>query len=487
MRPPHPRRHLSALAAFLSLALAGVARGDDGRPFELRALQRLTLAGDVVDPPVVNEQQRARDDVKATARRDVEFGVIPTRMMSAQTWLNPVTNAVEQRFYPAILHPIPVLRATHARTFEAMPDLKTIALDALQQDPGEVELDPKRPFALVADDAGKVALLSLNEVTIPQDKVEQWRVRGTLRAVTLVDHIDDPVADRGRAVEAKEPLPLTGSILLGRREQMMRPTTFHALDLAKPGAKPQEIAADVTEGRVAHDGTVVDRVDMRRLRISDANGKRLGELAFDDDIAEFNVSPDGKRIAISTTLKKDAKDDWSPREVATVVYGVDGKRHGKPIWGYDDPAFLPDGDLLVTGRYSNAGLFIADVKRGKVRRIDFVDAPKETVEGREPDWWARQPAVSPDGKWVAYVSGRDAYVVGIDGRGWTPVWLTPYHEPQTVPTFSPDSKYVAMIVTPLNVMTGPGQVIVFDVRRHVRQAVEGAKDAYSDVPITWRP
>jgi hypothetical protein len=36
-------------------------------------------------------------------------------------------------------------------------------------------------------------------------------------------------------------------------------------------------------------------------------------------------------------------------------------------------------------------------------------------------------------------------------------------------------------------MTGPGQVIVFDLAKRVRQPIDTAKDAYSDVPITWQP
>ncbi|MDB5294698.1 MAG: hypothetical protein JWO31_681, partial [Phycisphaerales bacterium] len=44
---------------------------------------------------------------------DVCLGVIPTRPISGKVWLNPFTNAVEQRITPAVLHPIPTLRAAH--------------------------------------------------------------------------------------------------------------------------------------------------------------------------------------------------------------------------------------------------------------------------------------------------------------------------------------------------------------------------------------
>ena len=122
---------------------------------------------------------------------------------------------------------------------------------------------------------------------------------------------------------------------------------------------------------------------------------------------------------------------------------------------------------------------------GKVTPIKIQDARDAEAAGPS---WPRQPAVSPDGKWVAYVSGRGVFVVGIDGKGWTPVW-TPdsEQEPQSQPVFSPDSRFLACVITPLNVMTGPGQVVVFDWHKHVRQPLPITQGADSEGPLVWQP
>jgi hypothetical protein len=393
---------------------------------------------------------------------------------------------VEQRIYPRIEHPIPVLQSRHVRLYDKLPDLKTLAVDALHLDEGQVEVKPDKPLALVTTDEGKVFLLTLTKVHVPQDKTDQWQVAGTIKPVAgIVEHIPDPLADRGRAVLVKEPLKLAGKLVFGLRDQMMTPTTFYSIDLADPDAKPKEVATRVVEGRVAGNGTVVDRVESRKLRITAAGGKVLGEVALDSDIAEFNVSPDGRSVVLSTERYVDVPDAIGYREIATIVYSATGEKQWEVV-GYDDAAFLPDGNLLLTGKGGEEGLFVVDARTRKATRLEIKDAPTQTRDGRAPDWWPRTPAVSPDGKRVAFVSGQEVYAVGIDGRGWTPVWLTDTREPQTVPVFSPDGRYVAMVVTPLNVMTGPGEMVVFDTHKRVRQPVRGVK-ARSDVPLTWHP
>ncbi|HEV7302130.1 MAG TPA: hypothetical protein VGN72_22525 [Tepidisphaeraceae bacterium] len=453
--------------------------------FELAAHQRLDWDGKVTDAKIERNSHGETDEKPI----GIEFSVIPTRPMSVATWNNAVTGGVEQRLWARIEHPIPVLRAAHVRFYDGAPDLNALAVDIVQKDEHEVEVTADKPIAIIGDGQGRVVMMTFSKIEIPQDQPDQWRLAGTMKPITLVDHIADPVADRGRAVLAKEPLKLEGSLIFGQREDMMKPTTLFSLNLAGDvnASKPDVLARDITEGRVADNGTVVDRVDMRVLRVTDASGKKLIELTQEDEIAEFNVARDGRSIVLTTTLRKDPTDDWSPRDVATLIYSIDGQQIAR-FWAYDDAAFMPDGNLLLTGKWSDDGLFIGNVKSGEVTRIDLRDAPKNEEE-RAPDWWARSPTVSPDGKRVAYVSGRGVYVVGTDGTGWAPVWTTTGDpEPQSVPVFSPDGKYIAMVVTPLNVMTGPGEVVVFDVNAHVRQHLPASKGvANSDIPLTWRP
>lgn len=472
---------LNAVALLLLVWLAGrVHGGEAGKPvdFKLTPNQRLTWDGRVVDAA----GKDADDDAVIDG---VQFGIIPPRPMGVATWLNPA-GGVEQRLYARIDHPIPVLRSGHIRLYEALPDLKTLAVDVLQRDETEIELTPQTKIALAATDDGRVFQLTFTKIQIQQDQTDQWQLAGTIHQLEgIVDHIDDPIADRGRAALTNTPLPLSGTIIFGTRQQMLAPVTFHALDLSHRTAGAKEIAAGIEEGRISPAGTMVSRVDSRKLRMSAADGKVLGEIELPDDIGAFNISADGRSVVLSTERYVEVPGTLGRRETATIVYSVTGQKQWE-IVGYDDAAFLPDGGLLVTGQSADDGLYIIDAKTRQAKRVAFPDAPAETVEGRAVDWWPRMPAVSPDGKRFAYVSGADVYAAGIDGRGWTPVWLTEYHEPQTHPTFSPDGRYILMIVTPLDVMSGPGDLIVFDIDKRIRQPIEGVK-AHSDVPVTWRP
>jgi Tol biopolymer transport system component len=295
-----------------------------------------------------------------------------------------------------------------------------------------------------------------------------------------VSHVDDPIADRGRAVLSDKPLPIKGRLIVGTREQNYGPGALHAINL--PDGKMTKIA-DTTEPRVARNGAIVDRVDMRTLVVRDKDGKEAGRINLDPNEADtFAISDDGQKIAVSMERLVEVPDALPKREIATLVFDVQGKKLGEVV-GYDDPAFMPDGRLLLTGRGGGEGLFIGDYTSGKLEPLEI----KDTDDGKQPDW-PRMPAVSPDGKKVAYVSGRLAYVVGIDGRGWTPVWNPGADpEPQTEPTFSPDGSLIAVNIIPLNVMTGPGTISIFDLKTHVRQPLPNTKGADSDTPIVWQP
>jgi len=65
-----------------------------------------------------------------------------------------------------------------------------------------------------------------------------------------------------------------------------------------------------------------------------------------------------------------------------------------PAGGFS-PAFFPDGQRLVFVRETDEGdqhLLLLDLERGKEARVGEIDA-------------VERPAVSPDGRWIAYVAG----------------------------------------------------------------------------------
>lgn len=440
---------------------------------ELTVTRALTLPGGNPDQP------------------DVTLGIIPTRPITVATWINPATNAVEQRITPAILHPIPALRAAHVMAFDQRPDPATVGLDTLMAAEGEAQLTKVPKYALIATRAGEPFLLTLSGSKFPEDRQQEWSVHVSAERVTLPEHVADAVADRGRAVPAREPLPLTGRLVYGRKNEDHHTWTLVSRDASPKGAgKLTALTPTGADLRVATNGAFADRTDENTIEVSDKAGRRVGTIKVDMPIEDFNLSLDGRRVALSTErrpLDKDGNLDLAGknRPVCAVYDAASGKLVGE-IEGRDDAAFLPDGRLIVTGRGFGPGLFIADLSTGKQTPITF-DGGKE---GGEPPATAespRTPAVSPDGQRLAYCDGRDVYVVGLDGRHWTPIWTNPQHEPQHRPVFSPDGRYLAIINCPLNVMNGPGQVIVFDLKNQTSQPLGSGDMADSDGPLGWLP
>jgi hypothetical protein len=468
--------------------VSGCDKGPDGRS---QIAAGATPAAGHAAPASAAEEITVRRGLSlaggTAGKADVTLGAIPTRPLSSQTWVNPVTNAVEQRITPAILHPIPVLRAGHVMVFGERPDLAKVGLDQLMAAAGEAEVTAASRYALVASGGGEAFLLALSDAAFPEDREGEWRIRVAAERAALAGHVRDAVADRGRAVAAREALPLSGQLIYARKNEDHETFTLVRRDAAAHGDANPAVVGKGRDLRVADNGAFADRVDENTIEVTDAAGRRAGTVKVDMPIEDFNISPDGKRIVLATErrpLDKEGNVDvWGKNRQVSAVYEASGKLVGE-VEGCDDAAFLPDGRLVVTGRGFGPGLFVADVATGKRTEIQFEGGK----EGAEPPVTAespRTPAVSADGKRVAYCDGRDVYVVGIDGRGWTPVWKNEKHEPQHRPVFSPDGRYLAIINVPLNVMNGPGQVIVFDLERQVMQAVGGPADADSDGPLAW--
>jgi Tol biopolymer transport system component len=174
------------------------------------------------------------------------------------------------------------------------------------------------------------------------------------------------------------------------------------------------------------------------MQIADSSGARLA-MVSDKEVSPVRdlrpaISADGARVAVSATFKSGTLFDG---EVGEQVIVMD--RSGRQLAafrGYTDPAFLPDGSLVVTGATVNGarrneGLFVIDRDLRAARRL----AP-----GFET---ARMPAVSADGQRVAFVQRGEVWSVPVAGgpaqrilRGGDPMF----------PVWAPDGLHVAASV-----------------------------------------
>ena len=186
-------------------------------------------------------------------------------------------------------------------------------------------------------------------------------------------------------------------------------------------------------GRIVFSATQMDqegnRVDDGNIYVMDADGSNLRQLTFLGDTA-FAAnpawSPDGQTIAFATSLNSTTlgpslylMDADGPNLRPFKVYPWESPR---VIIGWD-PAWSPDGKRIasswcwnceVGGR--NAEISVVEVAGGDYREEDVV----RLTDHSGPDWG---PAWSPDGRWIAFASGRDypdaynydLYIVGADG------------------------------------------------------------------------
>lgn len=162
------------------------------------------------------------------------------------------------------------------------------------------------------------------------------------------------------------------------------------------------------------------------------------ERLTDDPRADFPVeqAPDGSGWTRVTTEEGPVPEAhveqivWMPREGAPVSVGPAGRRARGPSWA-------PDRSFVVFE--SDAEQAFCDVWRwepgGTARRLT-------TTENG-----AFEPAVSPDGRQIAYVSTGDGnpeiYVMAADGSA--PRRLTEWRRDDMAPVWSPDGKQLAFL------------------------------------------
>lgn len=237
----------------------------------------------------------------------------------------------------------------------------------------------------------------------------------------------------------------------------------------------------------------------RPIEIDDLYNVRL--------VADPNISPDGRRVAyVVTTVDRDANGYKCALWLADSSGGETPYRYTSGSGKDTSPRWSPDGTLLAflsdrSGKNqihvmhgdggeswqvthgsnavseftwaadSQALLFVAKVDRDEVSTSDvrvisnlrykfdgegFLDGKRRHVfsvgiDGGEPkqltegDWDSVQPALSPDGRWLAVMSNRTD---DRENNSLSDIWLTDLHSGETQPVTPADGNYMTPVWSP---------------------------------------
>jgi Tol biopolymer transport system component/predicted Ser/Thr protein kinase len=176
-----------------------------------------------------------------------------------------------------------------------------------------------------------------------------------------------------------------------------------------------------------------------------ADGKTLATVQEDSNFgvwvmpAEQNATPKAHQVGLATNQRQFV--DWTSDDRVLTYSGL--SYEVQPIGGGTKTAVysssLPSFDPAVCGHY----LIVPTLDFGKgnnLVRVDLNDGARKQLTFSK---YAGEPACSPDGEWIAYVSNdagpRELFKISVDGGAAQKLSsLDSYH-----PTFSPDGKLVA--------------------------------------------
>ncbi len=162
---------------------------------------------------------------------------------------------------------------------------------------------------------------------------------------------------------------------------------------------------------------------------ADEHGNMRQTKTFTDKVESYTLSPDEKKIAAVIHGEIYAIPADEPAEGMRITNT--SARERQPVWGADSRTIYYSSDR--TGNYD---IYMADAVTGEETRL--TDSPENEVK----------PAVSPDGKYLAFYRGLDKIIrIDLKSKKET-VWVNgPFIDLSIEPTaeyaWSPDSKWLA--------------------------------------------
>jgi hypothetical protein len=173
-----------------------------------------------------------------------------------------------------------------------------------------------------------------------------------------------------------------------------------------------------------------------RIKITDRTGNTTLKQLSDTINYNFNdfypaISNSGEFVALTVPNKSKTGTlaDMAANGVKIVILDRNGQGVAE-FKGYTQAAWISDGQLVAAGDgNNNKGLFIIDRNFKSVNKI---------TEGYEN---AQMPAVSPDGKRLAFSNNGEIWLINLDGTNASKII---FGNESLFPAWSPDQKFIAV-------------------------------------------
>lgn len=440
-----PLRFRSGGIIILSLligSIALVACGERAGPASTADSAAASAAEDVAGRFTLRlgEGFRFRDGVVVRGEAeqpDIVFKFVPRAVGGLSTRYNPISQQVEAGFEPTLTASMPLLLAPHISAFDEEPDVARTTTGDIAAFPHQAPITTTSRYVLLMNAAGDQYLLALEVLDAPEDRFDEWRIGFTYVPVRL------PLGGVGGRINALLP----GKLVF---RDWYRTKMIVSVDLTTGEEVPlaDGILPSALGDRMLGYGDATGAYVVR-----DASGRVLHTTRFNEQVLGPILSPDGTRLVASAY--RPGPDQIiggtrlpGPPVLATVVFDLSG-RELIAVPNYDDASWTPDDKLIATGALYGPGLFEIDPATAAVRAIAAdLDNPSS-------------PAVSPDGRTIAFIIGGKVWLIDRDGRNLRQ--LLPDGFLQQRPAFSPDGTKVAFIVCNTMAYDATGEVFVIDL------------------------
>jgi hypothetical protein len=377
--------------------------------------------------------------VKDVDQPDVVFKYVPKQLGGAQLRYNEISQQVEQGFEPTLTAPMPLLVSTHISTFDQKPNVARITTGDAAAYGHQAMITTTTRYALLQNQGADVYLLTLDELEIPGEKFDDWRVGFAYEKVQL------PLGSTGGQINS----PFPGKLIYRDWYQ-----------------SKMIVSVDLTSGKetTLADGILPTAIGDRLLGygdpsgayvVRDPSGKTLATMRFNEVVMGPILSPDGTQLLAWVSRAGPGQDAGGgilvpgPAINSISIFDLNVKELFN-ITSYDEPVWTPDGKIIATGERLGPGLFEIDPATKQVTPIETqVVSPT-------------QIAVAPDGKTIAFVTGERVWLIDRDGKNLRQLFQ--HGTRQQRPTFSPDGTRIAFILCNHLGVDITGDVCVIDLK-----------------------